>query len=128
MSFAKDINALLRADPSLWGFVGGNIFYENIPDNFSLEKPFLVYSFVKGEPIKLLSGIKVLDIYTLTIKIVHKDTALLDSASLRASEYLDNISSGNIRDMEFQNDEKGVDLEKKLYQNEMTFSVHYEKN
>lgn len=125
MSFAKEINQLIKTDTSIYTAVGGNIFFENIPDNFNLANPFLVYSFTKNEPIRLLSGIKILDNYTLTLKIVHKDTSKLEVATDAVIDFLDNKSHNNFSDIRFENDNRYIDLEKNLYQNELNFKIQY---
>jgi len=127
MSFAKDINTLIKSATNIYAAVGGSIFYENIPDNFSLERPFIVYSFSNLEPLRILSGVKVADIYELSLKIVHKNTADLETTTSLVIEFLDNKSSGDIKNIEFLNDNRLIDLEKTLYQNECSFKCIYIK-
>jgi hypothetical protein len=125
MSFAKELNTLIKTNTSVYATVGGNIFFENIPDNFNLANPFLVYSFTKAEPVRLLSGVKVMDVYNLTLRVVHKDTANLETTTNILVDYLDNKSSGKFQDITFENDQRYIDLEKGLYQNELNFKIQY---
>ena len=56
MSFSTDFRTLIIADASINADVNGGIYWENLPENFSVEKNWIVYSFNNNEQLTCLNG------------------------------------------------------------------------
>ena len=125
MSFGSNFNTIIQGDSSLTGYCTGGIYYENLPDNYSLTKNWLVYSFQKSEQTNCLDSKNAYTTYALTCKLVCHDTGTLETISDYLTTLLNGSTEDGIQDITFRGDIHSVDLEKGIYINSLDFDSFY---
>lgn len=125
MSFATDLNYVMKNDASLNEWCSGGIYYENLPENFDIGKSWIVYSFNKVSQNSCLNSTPSFMTYALAVKVISNDTLIVEKINDRLVAYLDSNSYGNIYNFEFNGDNHSMDLEKNIYMNSLLFNVFY---
>ena len=99
MSFATDLNTIMHNDASLNALCHGGIHYENLPENWEINKDWIVYSFNKNSQESCIGSSEAFTRYTILLKIVANDTLTLETINDLTVNYLNGISYGNIQDI-----------------------------
>ena len=127
-SFATEINAILTADPSINELVNGGIHYENLPDNWVSQPTndkWIVYEFSKTQT-DCLNSKNAYSTYTLSVVVIQRDNnSQVDVMTNMVIGYLNNLTSGNIQDIGFTNDETGFNQQQNTYTNTLDFNCFY---
>ena len=127
MSFSQDINYLMTNDPSLNEMCNGGIYFENLPDNFNIERTWIVYSFNKSAQESCLGGSVSYTTYDLSLKVVGTDTLEVETINDYLVNYLNDQAYNGIMQINFRFDNHSLDLEKGVYMNTLEFEVYYAK-
>ncbi len=125
MSFKADFNTAINADANLNSLVDGGIFYQNLPDNFSLNDAHIVYSIELLESVDVISKKAVLENYNVELAIISPDTEERENILSVLNNYLVNYSDASILDVINQGTSDGADGEKDIYTEIVNYNIFY---
>lgn len=125
MSFGIELRNILTNDASLLGYLDGGIYYEQLPDNYNLEKNWIVYTFNKATENDTLSYKNAYTKYNLNFKLITNDTKENEEISDYLINMLNNKVSENIKDISFVSDSHSSDYEQLIFINNMFFNAFY---
>ena len=124
-SFASDLYTIMNGDASLNASFDGGIYYENLPDNFDLDKKWLMYYFNKEEQFDTFGCKNVYTQYGVTAVIINQNTEDVNTLSDQLVDYINSKSQGGIQDIYFTSDGHAFDREKNVYMNTLQFEAIY---
>jgi len=128
MSFTSEINTIMNADASINALVD-IIRYENLPSEWLTEtvnNKWIVFGINKQDQFDCLGAKNVYTNYTLSIVAIQRHTNNeLDTISNRLITYLNDISTDNIIDINFNSDQGGFDEQQQIYTNTLEFIASY---
>lgn len=125
MSFATSILTVITGNVALNAAVNG-IYYQIIPDNLPMTNISVVYTFKLIDSIDHLAKNNEIDIYSLDVAIIAKDTATIDTVTGLIRALLDNYKTSPFKDVHCENTDIELDGEREQYIGNLNYKIHYQ--
>lgn len=132
MSFATVINTLLQSNSALNTALTDSdlgetrIYAYHLPDNLSIEKSAIVFTYKKDEGVDVLEAKNVLEKYTLYLVIVAGDPADNETIAALVHAFVDTYSDSNLLDITYEDEVNGQNDERDRYFKSLEFVIWYQ--
>mgnify|MGYP006292913129 CR=1 FL=1 len=130
MSFASAINTVLQGNAPLNALVTDsngnvNIYSYNLPDNFPISLPSIVFTYKKEDGTHTLQERNILEEFVLYVVCLAPNSVTTETIGAAVRDLLDSYEDANLLDLIYDDEMNGLDPEKERYYKSLQYKVTY---